>query len=77
MLLLVPVDVLAHDDGVDDDDAQHEDEREERQHVEGELPLLKPPYSRMTAIDLNTGEHRGGCRPATATATATTRGCAT
>ena len=21
------------------------------------LPLLKPPYSRMTAIDLNTGEH--------------------
>ena len=22
------------------------------------LPLLKPPYSRMTAIDLNTGDHR-------------------
>ena len=21
------------------------------------LPLLKPPYSRMTAIDMNTGEH--------------------
>ena len=23
------------------------------------LPLLKPPYSRMTAIDMNTGEHLG------------------
>jgi len=23
-----------------------------------ELPLFKPPYSRMTAIDLNTGDHR-------------------
>ena len=22
------------------------------------LPLFKPPYSRMTAIDMNTGEHR-------------------
>ena len=21
------------------------------------LPLFKPPYSRMTAIDMNTGEH--------------------
>ena len=33
VLLLVPVDVLVHDDGVVDDDAQHEGEREERQHV--------------------------------------------
>ena len=31
------------------------------------LPLFKPPYGRITAIDLNKGDHRRGwCRTATA-----------
>ena len=29
------------------------------------LPLMKPPYGSIVAIDLNTGEHRGGCGTAT------------
>ena len=41
------------------------------------LPLLKPPYSRMTAIDLNTGEHLCGCRPGRGIATAITHDCGT
>ena len=37
VLLLVPVDVLAHDDGVVDHDAEHQDEAEQRQHVDGDV----------------------------------------
>ena len=37
VFLLVPVDVLAHDDRVVDHDAQHQDEAEQRQHVDRDV----------------------------------------
>ena len=36
-LLLMPVDVLADDDGVVDHDAEHQDEAEQRQHVDRDV----------------------------------------
>ena len=41
------------------------------------LPLFKPPYSRMTAINMSTGEHEWMIRLETVTASGTIRCYAT